>query len=282
MPPRIVWAGWEAAVRMSCVLAARAVTRSARFAVNELFLVRGIRRYRLRHSGQTLFLRHGVMDPYVVNEVIMERAYVPPPQVEEALRRVAAPRIVDVGAHIGTATLFLLNRFPTARVLAVEPQPEAAAMLRRTVAVNNLDGQCEVLQAAAGVADGNARMAGYSAFAHFARADTTEPVDYLPPLRKYQAGGAETVEVDVVDILPRLAGADLVKMDIEGAEWPIFRDPRFPSLGISALVLEYHPQGAPETDTAAAARRLLRDAGFTVGEPFRQYGPVGMIWAWRG
>ena len=251
-----------------------------RFAVNELLMVRGVRRYRLRRSGQTLFLRHGVMDPYVVNEVINQRAYLPPPQVEEALRRVDAPRIVDVGAHIGTTTLFLLHRFPTARLLAIEAQPANAALLRRTLAVNHLDGRSEVLQAAAGVAVGNARMSGHSALAHFVRAGTAETVDYIPPMRKYEVDGA--VEVDVVDILPLLEGADLVKMDIEGAEWPILQDPRFPSLGLSAMVLEFHPQGAPQTDTAAAVRTLLRNAGFTVGEPFREYGPVGMIWAWRG
>jgi FkbM family methyltransferase len=281
-PAHVRWRIWEAVVRGTCVFAARAVRPAARFAVNELFAVRGVRRYSLRRSGRTLFVRHPVMDPGMVNEVMNLGVYQPPPAVELALSRVEAPHIVDVGAHIGATTLFLLERFPTARVLAVEPNPETAALLRRMIAVNGLEGQCEVVEAAAGVSAGSALMEGYSAFAHLVRADTEETVDVLPPMRKYQANGAGPVDVEVVDVLPLFSGADLVKMDIEGAEWAILEDPRFGSLGISALVLEYHPQGAPQTDTTAAVRALLREAGFTVGEPFQQYGPVGMIWAWRG
>jgi FkbM family methyltransferase len=228
-----------------------------------------------------LFVRHPVTDAWVVHEVINGRVYLPPPRVEQALRRVDSPRIVDLGAHIGAATLLLLERFPTARVLAVEPQPDTAALLRRMIAVNRLDGQCEVRQAAAGVAAGRAAMEGFSLLAHLVRTGTEEAVDLLPPLRKYQTDGAGRADVEVVDVLPLLAGADLVKMDIEGAEWPILQDPRFPSLGISALVLEFHPQGAPEADTLTAARSILRSAGFTVEEPVEQHGSVGVIWAWR-
>jgi FkbM family methyltransferase len=280
--PRPVQDGiFEAVVRAHMMSAARGVTPSLRFALNELFLVRGVRRYRLRRLGRTLFVRHPVADAWVVHEVINRSVYLPPPPVEQALRRLDSPRIVDLGAHIGTATLLMLERFPTAHVLAVEPHPETAAMLRRMIEVNGLDGQCEVRQAAAGVAAGSATMEGFSVLAHLVRADTEEAVDLLPPLRKYQIDGGGPADVEVVDVIPLLAGADLVKMDIEGAEWPILQDPRFPSLGISALVLEYHPQGAPEADTTAAVRRMLRGAGFTVDEPVEQHGALGVIWAWR-
>jgi hypothetical protein len=125
-------------------------------------------------------------------------------------------------------------------------------------------------------------MEGFSLLAHLVRADTEEAVDLIPTLRKFQTNGAAPVDVEVVDIFPTLGEADLVKMDIEGAEWPILQDPRFESLGISALVLEYHPQGAPEADTLGAVRGILRDAGFTVDEqPVEQHGSVGVIWAWR-
>ena len=281
MPQRVKDGLFEATVRAATISAARGVTPSARFALNELFLVRGVRRYKLRRSGRTLFLRHPVTDAWAVHEVINRRVYLPPPQADRALRHVQEPRIVDLGAHIGSATLLLLERFPTARVLALEPQPETAALLRRTIAANGLDGQCEVRQAAAGVAAGHASMDGSSLLAHLVRADTEEVVDLLPPLRKYQVDGAGPTDVEVVDVLPLLAGADLVKMDIEGAEWPILADPRFASLKIAAVVLEYHPQGAPQADTLAAVRDMLGGAGFTVDEPVEQHGGLGVIWAWR-
>jgi FkbM family methyltransferase len=272
---------FEAVVRATTISAAFGVTPSTRFALNELFLMRGTRRYQLRRSGRTLFVRHPVTDAWVVHEVVNRRVYQPPPAVEDILGRSESPRIVDLGAHIGAATLLFLERFPDARVLAVEPQPENAALLRKTLAVNRLDGQCEVRQAAAGVAPGYAAMEGFSLLAHFVRSDTAEAVDLLPPLRKYQADGVPPAQVEVVDVLPILAGADLVKMDIEGAEWPILADPRFPSLGITALVLEYHPQGAPGPDTLAAVRGILGSAGYTVDEPVEQHGSLGLVWAWH-
>lgn len=281
LPRRVQDGLFEALVRALTIAAARGVTPSARFALHELLLVPRVRRYRLRRSGATLLVRHPVSDAWVVHEVVNGRVYLPPAPVRRALSAAGSPRIVDLGAHIGAATLLLLEQFPTARVLAVEPQPETAALLRTMIAINGLGDQCEVLQAAAGVSAGTAAMEGFSLLAHFVRPGTEEAVDLLPPLRKYQVDGAAPTVVEVVDVLPLLAGADLVKMDIEGAEWPILQDPRFPTLGISALVLEYHPQGAPDGDTLTAARDALRAAGFTADQPVERHGGVGVIWAWR-
>lgn len=280
-PRRIQDTIFEALVRGMTISAARGVSPSARFALNEIFLRRGVRRYRLRRSDRTVFVRHPVFDAWVIHEVINSRVYLPPPPVARALGRVETPRIVDLGAHIGTATLLMLEQFPAAHILAVEPQPQTAELLRRMVAANGLSAQCEVREAAAGVADGTAAMEGFSLLAHFVRDETEEAVDLLPPLRKYDVGGTGPTEVPVLDIIPLLDGADLVKLDIEGAEWPILQDPRFAALAIPALVLEYHPQGAPEADTLTAVRRVLGDAGFTVGEPVEQHGSVGVVWAWR-
>jgi FkbM family methyltransferase len=281
LPRRAQNAIFEAIVRASTVSAARGVTPSAQFALNELFQKRGVRRYRLRRSGRMLFVRHPVTDAWAVHEVINDRVYAPPPEVQRALGGRAAPRIVDLGAHIGTATLLMLERFPAARVVAVEPQPETAALLRRMIATNGLSDQCEVLEAAAGTAAGTAALEGSSLLAHLVRDGTAEAVDLLPPLRKYQPAAGAPAVVEVVDVLPLLAQADLVKMDIEGAEWPILSDPRFASLGIATLVLEYHPQGAPQDDTLAAVREMLGRAGFTVDKPVQQHGGLGVIWGWR-
>jgi FkbM family methyltransferase len=281
MPRRVQDAAFELALRVAMIAGAIGVTSSARFALNELFLVRGVRRYQLRRSGRTLLVRHPMSDAWVVFEVVHRRVYVPPPPVEQALRRVATPRLVDLGAHIGATTLLLLEVFPSAHVVAVEPHPETAALLRKTIEVNGLDGQCELHEAAAGVEPGTAMMEGFSVLAHLVRADSEEAVDLFPPLRKYQLDGGAHVHVEVVDVLPLLAGADLVKMDIEGAEWPILQDPRFPSLGISALVLEYHSQGAPAGDITATVRAILSSAGFTAAELVEQDVGRGVIWAWR-
>ena len=82
-------------------------------------------------------------------------------------------------------------------------------------------------------------------------------------------------------MLPEIAAADLVKMDIEGGEWEILRDPRFAASPPRAIVLEYHPHpSAP--DPRAAVEGLLRDAGLTEQAPiFHRADGHGMLWAWR-
>src|SRR2546430_2382876 len=60
--------------------------------------------------------------------------------------------------------------------------------------------------------------------------------------REAREGEPDAVEVRAADALPHLAEADLAKVDIEGAEWPIIGDPRLANGGPRAVVLEYHPE----------------------------------------
>lgn len=270
-------------LRGAMVWASLSVRETLRFAGRELFSRRCVGEYHLRRSGQTLFVRHPAADAWVVFEVVHRGVYLPPPEVERAVRQhTDAPRIVDLGAHVGSASLLMLERFPQAHIVAVEPNPDSAALLRRAFERNGLGERCEVREVAAGTAPGTATIEGFSILSHFVREGTVEAVDQLPYLRQFQkqASGPPT-QVEVVDAFDLLAGADLVKMDIEGAEWPILQDPRFADLPITALVLEYHPQGSPEADTEALVRRLLADAGFSIGELFDQHDGVGLVWAWR-
>jgi FkbM family methyltransferase len=42
--------------------------------------------------------------------------------------------ILDLGANVGYASAYFLNRYPSARVVAVEPDPETGALCRRNLA----------------------------------------------------------------------------------------------------------------------------------------------------
>lgn len=269
-------------LRLAMASAARAVTRPLQFALSELSSRPRVRAYRLRGSGRELVLRHPSSDAWVVYEVLVRHVYLPPPAAEEALARAGGPlRIVDLGAHVGSATLALLERYPEATVVAYEPNPDTAALLRRTLERNGLADRVELRQAAAGTEPGEAEMEGFSLLAHLVRDRPEEEAeDLVPAIRELQRDGGRH-RIEVRDVLPDIEDADLVKMDIEGAEWPILADPRFPGPRLKALVLEYHPQGAPGEDAAATIVGRLRDAGLTVGDPFDQHHGVGLLWAWR-
>ena len=114
------------------------------------------------------------------------------------------------------------------------------------------------------------------------RAGTTRFVPGLFGVSR-EAEGEEGIEVPVVDVLPDLLDADLVKIDIEGAEWPIVADRRFPELRARAVVLEYHAWGCPVEDPRALAEQALRAGGYDVVHAGQKpaFG-AGVLWGWRG
>jgi FkbM family methyltransferase len=258
--------------------AARHVTDPVRFAANEVALRRVTRRYTVRAYGRHVHIRHPLLDAFILDEVFGGSVYDLPSDVRTVLagRQV---KIVDVGAHVGMATLVLLDQLPDGEVIAIEAHPDSARLLKANISINGLNDQVTAVAVAAGVSGGVMVMEGHSGLAHAAR-DDRELTDDIPFLHR-AAPDAKVVSVPVIDVLPLIADADLLKIDIEGSEWPILADSRFKTLSACAVVLEYHPQGAPGPDPAAAAAGLLRGAGFTVGKPFDVRGDAGVMWAWK-
>jgi FkbM family methyltransferase len=251
----------------------RLVHRSAAFAMRELSGARRTDGYRLRGSELTVHVRHNTTDSSILDEIFLRRIYEPPRAVEERLRALErAPRIADLGANVGLFGAFALTRWPGATLLALEPHPQNAALLRRTVAVNHLADRWSVLEACAYHADGQLPFAvDHFSDSHVLAASAADD------------GGGEPASalVDALDVFPLLKDIDLVKIDIEGGEWALLGDPRMAELGAVAIALEYHPHLAPGPDARAEATRRLQGAGYTVEDVFRDPRGHGMLWAWR-
>jgi FkbM family methyltransferase len=250
------------AVERWVALALRAATvrGSVRFVARELRGRRTIARYRLRSSGRTVFIRHATGDVVTLGEVFDKPDYAPPPPVRALLG--AAPRILDLGANIGLFGAYALGLWPEAEVIGYEADADNAAVHRRTLEAN--PGRWTLVQAAATARDGTLTFVGGGvALSHAA-----------------WEGEEGTVEVVACDVLPKLAGADLVKIDIEGGEWAILGDERFPASAPRAVVLEYHPAGAPGPPRVAVEARL-REAGYELEPIWHRDDGYGMLWAWR-
>lgn len=251
-------------LRLSFALRASLVQERLRFAANELRRrpVTGV--YRLRGSGVAIALRHHTGDVMVLDEIFSQREYQPPREVEVALSALpAAPRVVDLGANIGLFGAWTLARFPEATVVAVEADPDNAAVHRRAIEANGLDARWRLVEAFASTAPGVIRFAaGHHATSHAAHREE------------------EWLEVRALDVLPELVGADLIKIDIEGAEWDLLADPRFADTRPGVVVLEYHEEGCPGPDAPARAEQALRAAGLEVvpGGRKPQFG-AGLLWA---
>ena len=244
---------------------AQLVEESFRFAARELLDGPQPATYFPRGRSLSATIRHRTGDLYVLNEIVRHRAYDFP---AEALRRLRAlgrpPRVVDAGANIGLFGIEVFDRFPNATVTAFEPDPANAAVHEHTIHINARGGRWKLIRSCAGTADGTVTFA--------AEGGVGSHIDSAP--------GA--ISVPAVDLFPYLHEADLVKMDIEGAEWPILADERLQEVGDLVLVFEFHDEGCPFPDPRDAALRLLAASGFTAHEVKASCQPsgTGLVWAW--
>lgn len=129
---------------------------------------------------------------------------------------------LDIGAHIGTVAVALAKDHPGLRVIAVEPVPDNAALIRENAAKNGL--AIEVLAEAAGPI-GQATVA-----CHFAYHDVpAQDANYVDQNRYigniwHERGDGERIDAPATTLraLAERFGATefrLVKIDCEGCEW---------------------------------------------------------------
>lgn len=250
---------------------AELVVESATFTAAERAEQRVVGRYHLRAGGAPFLLRHRTPDVGVLGEVFAERLYELPDDVPLPLPR--APRVLDAGGNIGLFGLFARVALGAAHVTSFEPDRFNLMLLRRTAAAN---GQWDVVGAAVAAEAGELVFeAGQFACSRAERRMPGEPLGS-------DAFETATERVPAVDLFAHLAGVDLLKLDVEGGEWPLLADPRLSTLGPALVVLEYHPYGAPVPDARRAAHAALRRAGYATREiVHRASDGVGMLWAWR-
>jgi FkbM family methyltransferase len=162
----------------------------------------------------------------------------------------SADVIVDLGANIGLATMFLGLRYPTARILAVEPEPRNFAALRDNIRA--LGDRARARHAAAWSDDGVIHL--------HTEAESGLPFDaWGVRVSARPTSTSGVTEARRMTTLLDEAGfdrVDILKIDIEGAELELFSEgaeawlPR-----INMVIIETHERFRPGSD--AAARRAL-------------------------
>ena len=163
--------------------------------------------------------------------------------------------VLDIGAHCGYFTVLMADLVgPAGRVLAFEPNPPIATLLRRSVAINGYEPRTQVHQLALGDAQGLATL----------MVPDGEPKNaHLVPGSAYLQGSL-AVPVERADAIPGALDADFIKIDAEGAEEAIWR-------GLSGVLeqpraltvlLEFTP--GRYKDAGAFLDEILRH-GFSLG-----------------
>lgn len=183
------------------------------------------------------------------------------------------PVVIDVGANVGYFGLFVLSRFPKARVFGFEPMPFNFnqlssyqksydefdwAVTQRAVA-DNRDG----LTLYSSTLDSFSTMAGV--FAAEGRGEKIE---------------VETLTLEDVIAENELNQIDLLKLDCEGSEYAIIYGLNDETFGkIQLMSIETH-KGDSEKANHKALVDFLKNEGWMLREK-SHHGDYGYIWAWR-
>jgi FkbM family methyltransferase len=186
---------------------------------------------------------------------------------------------LDVGANVGVYVLqFAHWSRPDGRVIAVEPNPSARAVLEKHVRLNGLEPRVEIVSAAVGAAAGEAMLFALDA----------DGMSRLGAPNPSIAGRATPITVPVVTLddlcESRALAPDWLFLDIEGFEIAALSGARRlltarrQSMGV---VVEMHPDSWEVAGTSRAdAESLLRELGLRAeplsgqADPLSTYGHV--------
>jgi len=193
----------------------------------------------------------------ILNEIFVSGTYAPPAGIE--LR--GPLRVLDLGGNVGLFGAFALHMWDVVALTSYEPDPDNLRLIRRTAQPFD---NWQVVEAAVSNSSGEMQ---------FAAGKYSESRMALP--------GEDAVMVPVVDLY-ELPASDLIKIDIEGSEWPILLDPRLGGLKASVIVMEWHQLGCPQPDARECTERLLAEAGYRHQHHVESASPAnGIVWASR-
>jgi len=121
--------------------------------------------------------------------------------------------VADIGANLGYFTLLLADLIgPEGRVLAFEPQPGMARLLRKSIDVNGFGGITDLHEAALGSQSGSAAVA----------ASVEHPGGGRTVADDFSAGAAR-VALRRFDEIPHARDTEFIKMDVEGFEPEVWK-----------------------------------------------------------
>jgi FkbM family methyltransferase len=142
--------------------------------------------------------------------------------------------IVDAGANIGLASLYFSNKFPDSKIIAIEPEKSNFELLKKNIApYDNITPICGALW------HENKRIKlvdpGTDKWGFMTQAQDNVKETFGEVVHEVQG-----MTVDTIMREQGIEHIDILKIDIEGAEREVFRDPSSWISKVDALIVELH------------------------------------------
>ncbi len=208
----------------------------------------------INNSTVKFYLRKKSSDIFVFNQVVCEKEYSFLLNVFENKGKEYV--FLDIGSNIGLSTLFFKAHYASAKIFCLEPEVSNFDALNTHVRINKLENVVTINKGLY-VTDG-----------------------FLYPSRSFRDGehwsfklsevpeGNELDKIETVSIRSLinefgLSLIDFMKVDIEGGEAPLLRDPEFLdviSRYVKVIAFEIHP----EVITYEEAQKNIKESGFFV------------------
>jgi len=165
-----------------------------------------------------------------------------------------APRVLDCGAHIGLASIYVKHLYPNARVTAFEPDPRNFSLAKQNLHNAGLD-DVELIEKAVGIGDGQAE---------FYRAVNMSMGGSLSTRMKNRKDGVEEITVNMCRLKDyvRDEKIDFLKLDVEGIEDRVIADCTDCIANVNYLFIEFHVGNDLPMSRMLTILNVLEDNGF--------------------
>jgi FkbM family methyltransferase len=200
----------------------------------------------------------------------------------------SSPRILDCGGNIGMASLYYRREFPTAKITLFEADPSIFEICKKNL-INNNARNVEAINAAVWVDEKGVEF--------FSEGSDSGTISHL----KNDNLNGQTLSVPSIRLRDYLESEkiDLLKIDVEGAEFEILKDCASSLTSVSRMIIEIHDTD-PSKRVTGTIIEIVSQAGFTYtidslisvswkgtsvddSSPFpsRQSGWLLMLYCWR-
>ena len=180
------------------------------------------------------YLRDKTMDLGTYQQIFIDKEY-------NFIANLPPETIIDAGANIGLASIYFTNKFPKAKIIAIEPEIENFELLKKNISkYPNIIPLCVALWDRVGQIDLFDTGLGTNAYM-VGGATVQSGINGIIKTPKHDFRSlVNTVTIEKILEDYNLDRVDILKIDIEGAEKEVFNNSRNWIQKVNAIIIELH------------------------------------------